>query len=235
MGADFSGLAVVIPTYNEKENIVPLAERIFHLYPGASVFVVDDNSPDGTAEAVKNAGDKFANIHVIERRGGRGFGGSYIDGLKAVLSGGGFDFVAMMDADFSHDPKEISAMLARLGGCEVVVGSRYVAGGGVENWSLRRRALSRFANFYVKAILGLPVGDATSGFICLKKSALEKVDLDAIRSDGYAFLVELKNALAAAGASVCEHPITFTERREGQSKMSAKNIFEAVLLPWKLR
>lgn len=225
----------LIPTYNEKENIASLAEAIFGLYPETSVLILDDNSPDGTAAEGDKIQAKFANFAVHRRTGPRGFGRSYLDGFSKILNDSRYDFVVMMDADFSHDPKEIGAMVNSLVSYDMVIGSRYVPSGEIENWSWKRKLLSRFANFYVRKILGTPIKDMTTGFMCLRKNILNSLDLDSIHSDGYAFLVELKYRLHKNGFSFIEHPITFKERREGQSKMSSKVIWESIWLPWKLR
>lgn len=232
---DYSKLIKIIPTYNEKKNISPLARQIFSFYPQASVLVVDDNSPDGTAKAVSELKVEFANLDLLHRKTQKGFGRSYIEGLKKVMADNRYEYVVMMDADFSHDSREVSGMLAKLTDYDVVNGSRYVKGGGIKNWKRHRRVLSRFANFYAGKILGAGISDMTTGFVCLRKDVLKKVDLDSISSDGYAFLIELKYRLLKAGAKFCEHPITYTERREGGSKMSSKIIWESVWLPWKLK
>ena len=225
----------LIPTYNEKENIASLGEAIFGLYPKTSVLVLDDNSPDGTAEAVEKMRPQFPNFLVHRRSGPRGFGRSYLDGFAKVLNDDRFEYVVMMDADFSHDPKEIGEMIKKLSEADVVNGSRYVEGGKIENWHWKRRVLSRFANFYVRKILGTPIKDMTTGFICLRKDVLRSLDLNSISSDGYAFLVEVKYRLHKNGFSFIEHPITFRERREGKSKMSSRVIWESIWLPWKLK
>ena len=235
MDEQFQKTIKLIPTYNEKENIVSLAETIFGLYPRTSVLVLDDNSPDGTAEQVEKMQIKFPNFLVHRRSGLRGFGRSYLDGFSKVLNDDRYDFVVMMDADFSHDPKEIGEMLKKVSSADMVIGSRYTSGGKIENWNWRRKILSRFANFYVRKILRVPVKDMTTGFMCLRKDVLRFLDLNSISSDGYAFLVELKYRLYKNGFSFLEHPITFRERREGESKMSSKVIWESVWLPWKLK
>jgi dolichol-phosphate mannosyltransferase len=235
MDSKFSKLIVVIPTYNEKDNIAKLIGMIFNLYPQSSVLVVDDDSPDGTAQAVKEAQTDFANLHLLERRQDRGFARSYMDGFKNILADNRYDYVVMMDADFSHNPQVVRAMVNQLDKYPVVIGSRYVAGGRIENWNWKRRLLSRFANLYVRTILAMPVRDMTTGFMCFRKEVLNKIDPDALNSDGYAFLVEFKYRLVSAGFDAHEQPIIFRERREGQSKMSSKVIWESIWLPWKLK
>lgn len=232
---DYLRSIILVPTLNEKENIVSLAHSIFENMPLASVLVIDDNSTDGTADVVTKAKAKYANLDVYKREGDKGFGKSYLDGFKKVIDDDRYKYVVMMDADFSHDPKAVPAMVDRLADCDVVIGSRYISGGGIENWNLRRRLLSRFANFYAGAILGVPIRDLTTGFMCLKKEVLNGIDLNSIKSDGYAFLVELKYKLHKAGYKIAEYPITFSERREGQSKMSSQIIWEAIWLPWQLK
>jgi len=226
---------IIIPTYNERKNIVSLVEIILGFNPEFEVLVVDDNSPDGTADMVKELKNKFPKLSIHQRIGRRGFGSSYLNAFKRILPEERYKTIVMMDADFSHDPEEIPEMVEKLSGSDVVVGSRYIRGGKIENWSWRRRLLSRFANFYARTILGTPIKDMTAGFMCFRKDALKRIDLDLIKSEGYAFLVELKYKMFKAGYKVFEHPIVFTERREGESKMSFKNIWEAVFLPWKLK
>lgn len=226
---------VIIPTYNEKENIASLIETIFQNQPQTSILIVDDNSPDGTALIVKELQNRYSDLSIHQRANNRGFGKSYIEGFKKVVNDEKYEVVIMMDADFSHDPKEIPKIAEKLTGFDVVIGSRYIQGGKIENWNWRRRLLSRFANFYAKTILGVPINDLTTGFMCFRKDILKKIELDSIKSEGYAFLVDFKYKVFRAGFKINEHPIVFSERREGQSKMSFKNIWEAVLLPWKLK
>jgi len=225
----------LVPTYNEKENIAALIKDIFTSAPNIFIRVVDDNSPDGTARIVQELTNTYPNLSLMRRAGKEGLGIAYIDAFRAVLAEPDVRSLIMMDADFSHDPKEINTMLAKLSDYDVVNGSRYVTGGGIENWKWYRRLLSRFANFYVKTILGTKISDMTTGFICLNKDVLKKIDFDRISSDGYAFLVELKYRFFKSGASFYEHPIIYRERREGQSKMSSGVIWESVWLPWKLK
>ncbi|PIR41830.1 MAG: dolichyl-phosphate beta-D-mannosyltransferase [Candidatus Yanofskybacteria bacterium CG10_big_fil_rev_8_21_14_0_10_37_15] len=231
----YSRLIKLIPTYNEKENIAVLIRTIFDTLPEASLLVIDDNSPDGTADLVSGMKKDFPNLDVYKRVKDKGFGKSYIDGFKKILNDERYDYVVMMDADFSHDPAVVSAMADKLSDCDVVIGSRYVDGGGIKNWNIKRRLLSRFANFYAGIILSVPIKDLTTGFMCFKKEVLKNIDLDSLKSEGYAFLIELKFKMFKAGYEIVEYPITFTERREGQSKMSSKIIWEAVKLPWRLK
>ena len=228
-------VAVVIPTYNERDSIPKLIEALLNLYPGLHILVVDDDSPDGTGPLVREMQTQRPNLMLLERKRNRGYAASYRDGLRRALAESWCHAVITMDADFSHNPAEIGRMLEKLPGNDVVVGSRYIAGGSVRNWNPRRRLLSRAANFYVRAVLGLHVRDATSGFVCMRREALERIPVAQTASDGYAFLVELKYLFHRAGSRVAEHPISFDERREGQSKMSAGKIWESFWRPWRIR
>jgi len=231
--SDYSQSIILIPTLNERENLKDLIPQIFGLMPDISVLVVDDNSSDGTQELVGELDDSFKNLFLLERKINHGYGLSSADGFKWVFERG-YEYVVTMDADFSHDYNDVPSMLEALGNFDVVAGSRYVKYGGVKNWNFFRKVLSRFANFYVKIILDLPIVDATSGFNVYRVDSLRKINLDIINSNGYAFLVELKYRLFRVGCRFVEHPILFSERREGQSKMSGKIVWESVKLPWKL-
>ena len=225
---------VLIPALNEKENLEKLIPAIFNLMPDISVLIIDDNSSDGTQELVEGLKQSYGNLFILTRTSNYGYGRSSIDGFKWVLERN-YEFFATMDADFSHDFNIVPLLIDDLKNSDIVVGSRYIEGGGVKNWNFFRRILSKFANFYVKTILNLPVTDATTGFNAYRTIALKKINLDEINSEGYAFLVELKFRLYQAGCTFTEHPILFSERREGQSKMSSKIIWEAIWLPWKLK
>jgi dolichol-phosphate mannosyltransferase len=227
--------AVVIPTYNERDNIPKIVEAILNLYPDIHILVVDDHSPDGTAQIVREMQRVHPNLMLRERMQNRGFAPSYRDGFRQVLAESWCHAVIGMDADFSHNPAEIGRMLDKLTGYDVVVGSRYTAGGSVQNWNPGRRMLSRAANFYVRAVLGVRVRDTTSGFICMRREALERAPVQQTASEGYAFLVELKYLLKRSGSCIAEHPISFEERREGQSKMSAGKVWESFWMPWRIR
>ena len=224
---------VIVPTYNERENIAALVERLLE-HDGVSVLVVDDDSPDGTGAAADRVAEQHpGRVEVLHRTGTRGFGRSYVDGIKRAIARRA-ELICQMDADFSHDPARLPALLAAADRADVVIGSRYVPGGGVVNWKKRRRLLSRFANVYVRAITHVAAHDCTSGYRCWRRAALESLPLDAFVSDGYSFLVEMLFTAARQGRRIVEVPITYTERREGQSKMSRAVIFESAIMPWRL-
>ena len=224
---------VIIPTYNERENLQPLVEQLLQ-HEGVGVLVVDDQSPDGTGEiADRLAQQHRGRVDVLHRTANRGLGRSYIDGIKHAITRG-VDFICQMDADFSHDPARLPALLAAAQNADVVIGSRYVPGGSVVNWRKRRRLLSRFANFYVRAITHIAANDCTSGYRCWRRAALESLPLDGFVSDGYSFLVEMLFIAARQRRRIVEIPITYVERREGQSKMSRGVILESAITPWRL-
>ena len=224
---------VVIPTYNERDNLPIVLARLLAL-PDVRVLVVDDASPDGTgAIADAAAANSGGRVTVIHRAGARGLGRSYIDGMRRALDLGA-THVCQMDADLSHDPADVPRLIAATADADMVIGSRYVPGGSIENWPLRRVVLSAFANRYVRAIAGLRINDCTSGFRCWRREALARLPLDRITSDGYAFLVELAWDAVAAGCRVAEVPITFVERRQGASKLSGRVVVESAILPWRL-
>jgi dolichol-phosphate mannosyltransferase len=226
---------IIIPTYDERENVGELVRQVFAHAPEADVLVLDDDSPDGTADHAEQLFGADPRFKVLRRTGARGYGRSLLDGYRRALDAG-YARVLQMDADLSHDPASIPSLLAASArGADVVIGSRYCAGGGVANWPLRRRLLSRFANRYVAAITSLRVGDATSGFRCYTQRALRILLEGRTRAEGYAFLVEATFRAHRAGLHIAEVPITFTDRREGQSKISRKVILESVLMPWRLR
>ena len=227
--------AVAIPTYNGRDNIAKVIEALLRLYPAIHILVVDDRSPDGTAGIVREMQSRCPTLLLLERMQNRGFAPSYRDGFRRILAEPWCRAIVTMDADFSHDPAVIAKMLAGLAAVDVVVGSRYTTGGGVRNWRLYRRLLSRGANYYVRAVLSFGVRDTTSGFVCMRREALECAGVEHTASEGYAFLVELKYLLARSGSRIAEHAISFDERREGQSKMSAGKVWESLWMPWRIR
>ena len=224
--------AIIIPTYHERENLEKLVPEVFLRVPDVSVVVVDDNSSDGTGGLIDALKKEFPRLFLIVRTSNRGYGHSVLDGLRWALREG-YDQAVTMDADFSHDFTQIPAM--KTYASDFVVGSRYIPGGGIENWSWYRRLLSLFSNFYVRVILGVSIRDITTGFVLYNKVAFEKLVQVGPTSEGYAFLVESKYVLARAGLAVQEHPFVFRERREGKSKMSGKVIWESIWMPWQLR
>jgi dolichol-phosphate mannosyltransferase len=224
---------VVIPTYNERNNLPRLVRAIVAM-PGFSVMVVDDASPDGTGDiADRLAGESDGRVHVVHRTGPRGFGRSYVDGFTRALAGS-WAVICQMDADFSHDPRYLPDLIGAVGEYDVVIGSRYLHGISVVNWPLHRLILSTFANRYIRAITRLRVTDCTGGFRCWRRDALERLPLERIVSEGYAFQVEMLYEAQRAGCRIGEVPIIFIERREGQSKLSKGVIVESVLMPWRL-
>ncbi|MEW5946883.1 MAG: glycosyltransferase [bacterium] len=226
-------VAVLVATYNEKENIEALVPQIFSTVPEASVVVVDDNSPDGTGAAVERMKADFPNLHLIRRAGKSGYGTAFIAGLQWARARG-FDAVLSMDADFSHDPEALPGLLAAGERHPVVVGSRYVPGGRTVNWSLRRRILSRGGNLFARTLLGIPVRDVTTGYRFLDLNAVAPARLECVSAKGYGFLVETMFRIVSAGIRPAEFPITFTDRKIGKSKMSGNIIAEAFFLVLKL-
>ncbi|MFA4029018.1 MAG: hypothetical protein GDYSWBUE_001600 [Candidatus Fervidibacterota bacterium] len=225
---------VVIPTYNEADNIAALIEGIHELVPQAHVIVIDDNSPDGTAEIVKSIMARDKRVHLIFRPGKLGYASAVIAGLRYALTHGA-DIVAHMDADFSHEPSVIPRLIEAINeGVDVAIGSRYVKGGSVENWSLWRKALSVCANLVARTLLGLNVRDCTSGFRCYSRNGLLKLQPWLIKVEGYGFLTVCTYLACARSLSIVEVPIRFEDRRRGKSKLSRRVILEAAVVVFKL-
>lgn len=228
---------VIIPTYNEKENIEKIIRKVFSLEERFHILIVDDGSPDGTAEIVKGLQHEFTEeLHIEERTGKLGLGTAYIHGFKWCLAKG-YDYIFEMDADFSHNPEDLPRLLDSCvnNGADMSVGSRYVRGGKVVNWPFNRIFISYGASLYVRAILWLPVKDCTAGFVCYSAEVLRTLDLDNIRFVGYAFQIEMKYRTWRKKFKIKEIPITFVDRVEGISKMSSGIVKEAVLGVWKMR
>nr|HEX4312761.1 polyprenol monophosphomannose synthase [Kofleriaceae bacterium] len=225
---------IVVPTYNERDNVRGIADRLLAAVPVDLLFV-DDNSPDGTGTIIDDMAAANPRIHVIHRAGKLGLGTAYLAGFAWGLARD-YQLLFEMDADGSHDPKYLPAMLALAeDGADVVVGSRYVPGGGTENWGFGRKLLSRGGSLYARTILGIDVADVTAGFICWRRRALEAIDLATISSNGYSFQIEMKYRAVQAGMRIAETPIVFVDRRVGQSKMSRAIFAEALLKVWALR
>lgn len=229
---------IIIPTYNEKENIENLIIKINSILSGKeckfSILIVDDNSPDGTAEIVKELMKKFENLYLIERNGKLGLGTAYIEGFKWGLKNG-YDYLIEMDADFSHDPVYLLDMIDFSSKYDFVIGSRYVKGGGVEGWGFLRKFISNGGSLYSRIILNCPIKDFTGGFNLWSKTVLKSINLDNIFSNGYSFQIELKYRSFKKGFKFYEFPIVFKDRTFGKSKMSKKIFIEAVFNVWKFR
>jgi dolichol-phosphate mannosyltransferase len=224
---------VVLPTYNESENMERVLRRITDSLEGATILVVDDGSPDGTADIAEKLGEELSGIEVMRREAKSGLGSAYRAGFRWGLDHG-FDACIEMDADLSHEPEALPSLVAALGpACELAVGSRYIPGGSIPNWAWHRRLLSRGGNVYASALLGLGVADSTSGFRAYASTLLERIDLDHVRADGYGFQIEMTYEAKRAGAQVVEVPIRFVDRVDGESKMSMFIVVEALgLVTW---
>ncbi len=225
---------VVIPTYNERENIGPLIEALGRLLPELHVLVIDDNSPDGTAEVVRSMARRDDRIHLVEREGKLGLGTAYCVGFQWALERK-YTIICQMDADFSHSPEDLPRLIAALDNADLVIGSRYVSGVNVVNWPMRRLLLSYAANVYTRLVTGMPIRDATGGFKAFRAELLRQIDLGAIHSNGYAFQIEMNFRVWRLGARIEEVSIVFVDRTNGVSKMSRSIIYEAAWIVWKLK
>lgn len=225
---------VITPTYNEAVNIPNLVPKILRQATDIEILIIDDNSPDGTAAIVKGLQQTNPRVHLIERPAKMGLGTAYVVGFKYAIEHK-FDYVFEMDADFSHNPKELLNFLHKIQDYDLVIGSRYIRGVSVVYWPFRRLLLSYFANLYTRIVTGLPVKDATSGFKCYRREVLESIDLDEIRSNGYAFQIEMNFMAWKRGFRLCEIPIIFVDRNKGESKMSGNIVYEAAFMVWKLK
>jgi dolichol-phosphate mannosyltransferase len=225
---------VIIPTYNERDNIVRLAGEVLAQDPALHILIVDDNSPDGTGALADELAAGNDRIRVMHRPGKQGLGSAYREGFRAALAWGA-DYLIEMDADFSHNPEVLPLFLEAIQENDLVIGSRYLNGVSVVNWPLRRLMLSYCASVYTRIITGLHLHDCTSGFKCFRRSVIEAIDLDRIRSDGYSFQIEMNYRCMEKGFRMSEVPIIFIDRHAGSSKMSGRIVREAVFMVWKLR
>lgn len=225
---------ICIPTYNEKENIAKMVFCIRQYDLEIKIMVIDDNSPDGTGKIVKDLMKKDSNLSILERRKKEGLGTAYIEAFNKIISAPELENIVIMDADGSHDPKHIPEMLSKAKDFDMVIGSRYVDGGGVSGWQWHRKLLSQFANLYCHFLLRVPIHDLTAGFVCFRKSVLINVDYNRFHSLGYSFQVEFKCFAYKAGCSFVEIPIAFEDRERGDSKMSLPVILESMLIPFRL-
>ena len=225
---------IIIPTYNERENLPAILSAVESVFQ-CDFLVIDDNSPDGTGALADEIAAANPRVKVLHRPGKQGLGTAYLAGFRYGLRQG-YDYLFEMDADFSHDPKYLQPMLDRaISGADVVIGSRWVAGGGTKNWGMGRQVISRGGSLYARTILGVPIRDLTSGFILYRRNALEALDLESVRSTGYSFQIEMKYRAIKHGFRVEEVPITFVDRRVGASKMSRRIFVEALTRVWKMR
>lgn len=224
---------VIIPTYNERNNIKKLIAEILSLNRGFDILIVDDNSPDGTGQEADILSSLYNEVKVLHRPAKLGMGRAYVDGFRWVLKRN-YDYIYEMDADFSHSPKDLLRLLEGVQDSDLCIGSRYIENGGVLNWPIWRETLSRAANFYVRLVTQLPIKDTTAGFKCFKSSVLKSISLDKIHSEGYSFQIEMHYKVWKGGFNIKEIPIIFVDRQHGHSKMLKKIIFEAFFSVWKL-
>lgn len=230
-----AGALICIPTFNERENLPLIVPEVLKVLPEANILIVDDNSPDGTGKLADEIAAKDDRVQVMHREGKKGLGKAYLAAFEWALEQD-YEFIFEFDADFSHKPEYLPGLLALLHSeADVVVGSRRIAGGGVENWGASRRFISWGGSLYARTILGVPVRDLTGGFNGFRRDALEKINLSEVSSTGYCFQVELKYRACKAGLRVVESPIVFPDRTRGESKMSGEIVYEAVSQVWKLR
>ena len=225
---------IIIPTYNERENLPLIVDAVFSCQPDVHILVVDDGSPDGTGKLADGLAASDERVHVMHRSGKLGLGTAYIAGFKWALARS-YERVFEMDADFSHQPKYLADFLRASENADLVLGARYIPGGGTEGWTKKREFISRGGNLYARMVLGLPFHDLTGGFKCFRRSVLEVIDLEAVRSTGYAFQIELTYRAVKAGFRVAEVPIVFPDRTRGESKMSGSIVREAMVNVVKLR
>lgn len=225
---------IIVPTYNEAENIFRLLDAVHATVPEADILVVDDNSPDGTARMVEGRMKEDQRLSIMKRAGKLGLGSAYIAGFKHALAKG-YGAVFEMDADFSHNPVYLPRFLEAIKDADLVLGSRYVEGGGVENWALSRKLISLGGSLYARLILGVPYRDLTGGFKCFRRETLAAIDLDGVHSEGYSFQIEITYRVHKKGLRIREIPIVFADRVDGKSKMSWKIFLEAVFRVWQMR
>lgn len=224
---------VIIPTYNERENVREISRAVLQVAPWIDLLIVDDNSPDGTGQLADSLAETDRRIHVLHRQEKQGLGRAYIAGFKWALAHN-YEFICEMDADFSHNPADLNKFREAARDADLVLGTRYKGGIRVINWPLQRLILSKGAAVYVRLVTGMPVTDPTGGFKCFRRAVLETIDLDRIRSNGYSFQIEMTHHAWMDGFEVAEVPITFEERRSGASKMSGAIVNEALVMVWKL-
>ena len=229
-----SRVLIAIPTYNEIENIRNLTETILDLDSQYEVLIIDDNSPDGTGELMAEVSETQKRVHVIHRKKKLGLGSAYLIAFKYAIEDG-FQIIIQMDADYSHNPRYLAPLVGSLADHDLVIGSRYVAGGDIKNWGVVRRAVSRWGSFYSRMVLGIPIRDLTGGFNAWKVNKLKTLPLDHVRAEGYSFLIEMKYLAIKHQLRVCEVPIIFEDRTLGKSKMSTQVLLEAIYRVWEMK
>jgi len=227
-------MLIILPTYNEKENLAEMVECILEVVPQTRILVVDDNSPDGTGLLADEIASRESRVKVLHREKKLGLGTAYLEGFRYALKKGE-DFIFEMDCDFSHDPQALPKLLEAASENDLVIGSRYIKDGGVSGWGFGRQLISRWGSLYARLILNLPYRDLTGGFKCFRRKVLEAIDLESVQSNGYCFQIEMTFRAHKKGFKIAEVPIIFSERRLGQSKMSKAIVLEALLKVWKLR
>ncbi|PID27200.1 MAG: dolichyl-phosphate beta-D-mannosyltransferase [Candidatus Cloacimonadota bacterium] len=225
---------VIIPTYNEIDNIEKMIQKVLSLKSKIDILIIDDNSPDGTGQFVEDNYNNENRVHLVRREGKLGLGTAYVTGFKYALERG-YDYIMEMDCDFSHNPDDLEKLLEEIKDYDLVIGSRYIQGVNVINWPLSRLLLSIGASIYTRLVTGMPIRDTTSGFKCFRKVVLESIDLDSIRSNGYGFQIEMHYKTWLKKFRIKEHSITFTDRVDGVSKMDGNIVKEAIFMVWKLR
>lgn len=227
-------ILIIVPTYNERDNLPLLVEAVLKIVPQVNILVVDDNSPDGTGALAADLSSADSRVSVLHRQGKEGLGKAYVAGFHWALEQG-YDLIFEMDCDFSHRPEHLPEFLAAIEGADVVLGSRYIRGGATEDWGISRKLISGGGNLYARTILGLPYKDLTGGFKCFRRKVLEALPLDDLYSFGYAFQIELTFRAHRLGFRIAQTPIIFPDRTRGESKMSGKIFKEAFVTVWKLR
>jgi len=225
---------VIIPTYNEHENIRNIIPDVLKQNESIDILIVDDNSPDGTGDYVEQISKYNSRVKIIRRSGKLGLGTAYVAGFRYALLNN-YDYIFEMDADYSHDPKDLNRLLAAIREYDLAIGSRYKGGVNVVNWPMQRLLLSYFASVYTRVITGLPIHDSTAGYKCFRRKVLESINLDEIKSNGYSFQIEMHYKVWKKGFKIGEVPIIFIDREKGHSKMSKKIVYEAIFMVWKLR
>ena len=226
-------LIIVLPTYNERDNIVRFIPKILNILQ-TDILIIDDNSPDETGKYADMLAEKHAEVFVLHRAKKMGLGSAYVQGFQWALQQG-YEYIAQMDSDFSHDPHDLPLLIKALENADLAIGSRYISGGGIKNWPWYRLAVSQFGSFYSRSILNAPIRDLTGGFKIWKRNVLEKIQLDKILSDGYTFQIETTFRALKSGFKIKEVPIIFKDRTRGKSKISRRVVWEAIVLVWKLR